>query len=197
MGLFDFKFLILLGLAIVIYFIYKELELHRDRLTFCEGKIKEFKQLTFNENNTIPSTPFHPLQQPLEPHPSSQHPLEPHPTSQHPLEPHPSPNSSSSHYNKLTSIQNKTVNDENKNLSILLPIKTLTQSIKNITESSLEELSNSESSKNLETSESINFSLLSKNKNYNLKNESDTKIESESKHLEIYSTIKGVKSDLK
>ena len=51
MGLLDFKFLILLGLAIVIYFIYKELELHRDRLTFCEEKIKEIKHLTFNENN--------------------------------------------------------------------------------------------------------------------------------------------------
>jgi hypothetical protein len=41
MRLFDFKILILLGLALVIYFMYKELELHRERLTFCEEKIKE------------------------------------------------------------------------------------------------------------------------------------------------------------
>ena len=94
MRLFDFKILILLGLALVIYFMYKELELHRERLTFCEEKIKELKQITFNENN------INPLPPPLPP-PPPQH-------------------------NKVTSIQNtqlitknKTLSDENKNLSIL------------------------------------------------------------------------------
>ena len=117
MGLLDFKFLILLGLAIVIYFLYKELELHRDRLTFCEEKIKELKHLTFNENNITPLPPLtphpsYPLQQPLQ-YPLKQ-PLQ-HPLKQ-PIPPHPSPNPppppsypSPLQYNKLTSIQNKTV----------------------------------------------------------------------------------------
>jgi len=206
MGLLDFKFLILLGLAIVIYFIYKELELHRDRLTFCEEKIKELKHLTFNENNIIPLNP-------ISPHVLSQHHFPPHPS------PHPSPhqsshlsphqsshlsphqsshlsphqsshsstNQSSSHYNNFTSIQNKTINDENKNLSILLPIKTLNQSIKNTTETSLEESSNLKNSEISESIESVNLSLLSENKNFNLNNNSESKRESESKHLEIYS----------
>ena len=66
MKLFDFKFLILLGLALVIYFIYKELEYHRERLTYCEEKIKEIidnklniinneviKEISLDENNSI------------------------------------------------------------------------------------------------------------------------------------------------
>jgi hypothetical protein len=216
MGLLDFKFLILLGLAIVIYFIYKELELHRDRLTFCEEKIKELKHLTFNENNIIPLNP-------ISPHVLSQHHFPPHPSphqSSH-LSPHQSShsstnqsshsstnqsshsstnqsshsstNQSSSHYNNFTSIQNKTINDENKNLSILLPIKSLNQSIKNTTETSLEESSNLKNSEISESIESVNLSLLSENKNFNLNNNSESKRdselkrESESKHLEIYS----------
>jgi hypothetical protein len=50
MKLFDFKFIILLGLALVIYFIYKELEFQRERLTYCEEKIKE---IVYNKLNAI------------------------------------------------------------------------------------------------------------------------------------------------
>jgi hypothetical protein len=41
MRLFDFKFLILLALALVVYFMYKELENQRDRILYCEEKIKQ------------------------------------------------------------------------------------------------------------------------------------------------------------
>lgn len=57
MKLFDFKFLILLALALVVYFMYKELEYQRDRVNFCEEKIKEFlsnKDLAIEENKLIP-----------------------------------------------------------------------------------------------------------------------------------------------
>jgi len=130
MGPLDFKFLILLGLSIVIYFIYKELELHRSRLTFCEEKIKEFKHPPIN---LIQNTEF------------------------------------------IT--KNKPLNNENenKNLSILLPIKTLSQSIKNKTETSSEEFSSSKSS------------TFSEKNNSELNIDSKFKIESETKHLEIYS----------
>ena len=40
MKLFDFKFLILLGLTLVVYFMYKEIDMQRDRLQQCENKIK-------------------------------------------------------------------------------------------------------------------------------------------------------------
>ena len=130
MQLLDFKILILLGLAIVIYFLYKELETHRERLRLCEEKIKELKYLSqntefLNENykvNSIENTEF--------------------------------------------------LNDKNKNLSILLPIKTLNQSVKQIIETSLEETSS-------ENSEIIKLSPS--------KNNTEFKIESDTKHLEIYS----------
>ena len=133
MGLIDFKFLILLCLAIVIYFLYKELDLHRKRLTFCEEKIKELEHLP---DNSINNTQL---------------------------------------FNNLSNnfIQNSnSLNDENKNLSILLPIKTLNQTVNHITETSMEESSSLE---------------ISENKNLNLKNNSESKIESDTKHLEIYS----------
>lgn len=133
MGLIDFKFLILLCLAIVIYFLYKELDLHRKRLTFCEEKIKELEHLP---DNSINNTQL---------------------------------------FNNLSNnfIENSnSLNDENKNLSILLPIKTLNQTVKHITETSMEESSSLE---------------ISENKNLNLKNNSESKIESDTKHLEIYS----------
>ena len=133
MGLIDFKFLILLCLAIVIYFLYKELDLHRKRLTFCEEKIKELEHLP---DNSINNTQL---------------------------------------FNNLSNnfIENSnSLNDENKNLSILLPIKTLNQTVKHITETSMEDSSSLE---------------ISENKNLNLKNNSESKIESDTKHLEIYS----------
>jgi len=129
MELLDFKILILLGLAIVIYFLYKELEIHRQRLTLCEEKIKELKYLSQN-------TEF-----------------------------------LNENY-KVNSVQNtEFLND--KNLSILLPIKTLNEPVKQITETSLEETSS-------EISENVKLSLSAKN---NL----ESKIESDTKHLEIYS----------
>ena len=159
MGLIDFKFLILLSLAIVIFFIYKELELHRHRLTFCEEKIKEFKHLT---DDSIQNIDFVKKSKPLN----------------HTI-------------NEINSIQNtsfltksKYLNDENKNLSILLPIKMLNQSVKNITEFHLEESSSLQSSENIE---SVKLSSQSENINTNFKNNSELKIESETKHLEIYS----------
>ena len=133
MGLIDFKFLILLCLAIVIYFLYKELDLHRKRLTFCEEKIKELEHLP---DNSINNTQL---------------------------------------FNNLSNnfIENSnSLNDENKNLSILLPIKTLNQTVKHITETSMEDSSSLE---------------ISENKNLNLKNNSESKIESDTKNLEIYS----------
>jgi hypothetical protein len=144
MELLDFKILILLGLAIVIYFLYKELEIHRQRLTLCEEKIKELKYLSqntefLNENykvNSVQNTEF-----------------------------------LNENY-KVNSVQNtEFLND--KNLSILLPIKTLNEPVKQITETSLEETSS-------EISENVKLSLSAKN---NL----ESKIESDTKHLEIYS----------
>lgn len=44
MKLFDFKFLILLALALVVYFMYRELESQRDRVSYCEEKIKQILQ---------------------------------------------------------------------------------------------------------------------------------------------------------
>ena len=145
MQLLDFKILILLGLAIVIYFLYKELETHRERLRLCEEKIKELKYLSqntefLNENykvNSIQNTEF-----------------------------------LNENY-KVNSIENtEFLNDKNKNLSILLPIKTLNQSVKQIIETSLEETSS-------ENSEIIKLSPS--------KNNTEFKIESDTKHLEIYS----------
>ena len=118
MELLDFKILILLGLAIVIYFLYKELEIHRERLTLCEEKIKELQYLPQN-------TEF--------------------------------------------------LNDKNKNLSILLPIKTLNQSVKQITETTLESSENAENAENVENVENVELSYSKNN------------LESDTKHLEIYS----------
>jgi hypothetical protein len=39
--LFDFKFLILLGLTLVVYFMYKEIDYQRERIHQCEIQIKE------------------------------------------------------------------------------------------------------------------------------------------------------------
>jgi hypothetical protein len=51
MKLFDFKFLILLALALVVYFIYKELENQREKILYCEEKIK---QILDNKNEEKP-----------------------------------------------------------------------------------------------------------------------------------------------
>ena len=168
MGLIDFKFLILLSLAIVIFFLYKELELQRYRLLFCEEKIKELKHLT---DNSIQNTDFVNKSKPLNYENYE--------------------NYENHENNEINEIQNtyfltksKSLKDENKNLSILLPIKMLNQSVKHITESSLKESSSLQSSENIE---SVKLSSLSENKNSNFKNNSESKIESETKHLEIYS----------
>lgn len=165
MGLIDFKFLILLSLAIVIFFLYKELELQRYRLLFCEEKIKELKHLT---DDSIQNTDFVKKSKPLN-----------------------HENDENDEINEINSIQNtffltksKSLNNENKNLSILLPIKMLNQSVKHIPETSFKESSSLQSSENIE---SVKLSSLSENKNSNFKNNSESKIESETKHLEIYS----------
>ena len=52
--IFDFKFLILLGLAIIIYLIYRELEQQRIKIQDCEVKILNLTKLQENkslENN--------------------------------------------------------------------------------------------------------------------------------------------------
>lgn len=41
MHLFDFKFIVLLGLTLVVYFMYKEIDFQRERLLKCETQIKE------------------------------------------------------------------------------------------------------------------------------------------------------------
>jgi hypothetical protein len=46
MKILDFKFIILLALAIVIYFLYKEIESQRDRLIDCETHIKQLLEKT-------------------------------------------------------------------------------------------------------------------------------------------------------
>ena len=40
MQLFDFKFLVLLGLTLVVYFMYKEIDFQRERLLKCETQLK-------------------------------------------------------------------------------------------------------------------------------------------------------------
>ena len=148
MKLFDFKFLILLGLALVIYFMYKELEYHRERLTFCEEKIKELS----NHNTT--------------PHTLNQDKIEQLELDENNLIPLPQPPSIQKNY--------PTVQQENKNLNISLPVTTLTSlNMKKISEQSLEETSSSESSLLTSTNSTTEKKSFQK--------------ESESKHLEIYS----------
>jgi hypothetical protein len=177
MKLFDFKFLILLGLALVIYFIYKELEYHRERLTYCEEKIKEFidnkltiikndnnKEISLDDNNSISyiSVP--------------------------------------SDKNIQTPIKDIQQCVKNKNLSLSLPIETfIKQSVKGLvhidelytTSQSSNTLSSSSSSEDTEDTKDKKDKKNTKDtKDTNglkLKHESELKNESELKHLEIYS----------
>jgi hypothetical protein len=54
MGLFDYKFLILLGLTIVVYFIYKEIEYLRNKFEELENIIKKYPVLSLSKIN-LPS----------------------------------------------------------------------------------------------------------------------------------------------
>ena len=61
MKIFDLKFLILIGLAIILFFIYREIESQRNRIHFCEEQIKEINlniknipKLDNNQNLPIP-----------------------------------------------------------------------------------------------------------------------------------------------
>ena len=176
MKLFDFKFLILLGLALVIYFIYKELEYHRERLTYCEEKIKEIvdnnlnviKKLSLDATESIKQISISSIKD--------------------------------TQYNEELNYDEEPIYDEdlqfdkdnqfeivkqfdkdiptfieNKNLSISLPVKTLMeQSVK----SNIDTLSDESTS-----SQSENIMI----KINNSEKDSEFKKESESKHLEIYS----------
>ena len=178
MKLFDFKFLILLGLALVIYFMYKELEYHRERLTYCEEKIKEFinnklnmikndvvKEISLDENN---STSYI---------------------------------DSPSDKNTSTHIKDIPQCIKNKNLSISLPIETfIKQPVKGLAH--IDELyttsqsSNSKNSYLSSSSEDIDEKISNDTDSKHVsdskqlsdsKHVSDSKQLSDSKHLEIYS----------
>lgn len=58
MGFFDYKFMILLGLTFVIYFIYREIELLHSRINQLEDQIKsvDIKLLTNEVNNSLNKT---------------------------------------------------------------------------------------------------------------------------------------------
>lgn len=47
--LFDFKFLILLGLTLVVYFMYKEIDYQRERIQQCENQIKALLETNPNQ----------------------------------------------------------------------------------------------------------------------------------------------------
>ena len=47
--LFDFKFLILLGLTLVVYFMYKEIDYQRERIHQCEIQIKALLETNPNQ----------------------------------------------------------------------------------------------------------------------------------------------------
>jgi hypothetical protein len=180
MKLFDFKFIILLGLALVIYFIYKELEFQRERLTYCEEKIKEIVynklnaikdevvgNLTFNDTNlkTVSIDKKHVYVK---------------------------DNDSLNENNDLIDKDNekliednekliednniinedKNIINEDKNLSILLPEKTLRENrIKSTSDTSVNESS----------------SLINTESSYTSSPSDSIILNSESKHLEIYS----------
>jgi hypothetical protein len=176
MKLFDFKFLILLGLALVIYFIYKELEYHRERLTYCEEKIKEIvdnnlnviKKLSLDATDSIKQISISSIK-------DTQY------------------NEELNHNEELNYDEDLQIDKdnqfeivkqfdkdiptfiENKNLSISLPVKTLMeQSVKSNIDTSSDESTSSQS-------ENIMIKI------NNSEKDSEFKKESESKHLEIYS----------
>ena len=176
MKLFDFKFIILLGLALVIYFIYKELEFHRERLTYCEEKIKEIVgKLTFNITNLTPL--YLDKKQDIDKDKDIDKDNE----------------LTNEENNEITNDENNEINDENndkeiliedKNLSILLPEKTLIEyRIKSTSDTSASASSSLIDTKSSYTSSPSDSIILSPDS----KKQSDSKKESESKHLEIYS----------
>ena len=62
MQLFDFKFLVLLGLTLVVYFMYKEIDFQRERLLKCETQLKTLleKNPLINDKEEILSLPLPP-----------------------------------------------------------------------------------------------------------------------------------------
>lgn len=65
MGFFDYKFMILLGLTLVIYFIYREIELLHSRINTLEDQIKsvDIKLLTNAVNNSLDKIESQPVKQ--------------------------------------------------------------------------------------------------------------------------------------
>ena len=184
MKLFDFKFIILLGLALVIYFIYKELEFQRERLTYCEEKIKEIVgKLTFNVTNLTPL--YLDKKQDIVKDNDQTNEENNETTNDENNELIDENNELIDENNELIDeYENKEILIEDKNLSILLPEKTLIEyRVKSTSDTSASESSSLINTKSSYTSSPSDSIILSPDS----KKQSDSKKESESKHLEIYS----------
>jgi hypothetical protein len=161
MKLFDFKFLILLGLTLVVYFMYKEIDLQRERIQQLEDTYKKLLDKDPNEKEVELALPPRP-QQPQKPQQPQQ--------SQKPQQTQQAQNPQKNQVNLPSKkLEVPIVN----NLKLELPSRMLEEKkddIEKITETS-EDDSNSESSSIISTS-ALN---------------SDMKKHIQNKHLEIYS----------
>ena len=181
MKLFDFKFLILLGLALVIYFIYKELEYHRERLTYCEEKIKE---IVNNNLNVIEKLSLDATESIKQISISSIKDTQYNEELNYDEEPIYDEDSQIDKDNQFEIVKqfDKDIPTfiENKNLSISLPVKTLMeQSVKSNINTSSDESTSSQS-------ENIMINI-NNSKINNSEKDTDFKKEPDTKHLEIYS----------
>ena len=135
--LFDFKFLILLGLTLVVYFMYKEIDYQRERILQCENQIKlllETNPIQFH-NDEMPQIVNEEQPKPKRLRPQLQHPTFRQPTSTKNPQPQPYPQ---------PQIQPNQIEND-KNLKLNLPMKMV-----NFTETSEKDIDNEFENKHIE-----------------------------------------------
>jgi len=167
MKLFDFKFLILLGLTLVVYFMYKEIDMQRERIQQLEDTYKKLIDKDHECNNDEDIVLSLPPPPPPQTQPPSQ--IKPQSTSQPKTE---------ITQNKIEIHQIKEVNNvSNNNLKLELPSKMLEEKlIQSVNVKVISDTTEEDS----ESSTSTSMSSMDSN--------SERKIENQdNKHLEIYS----------
>ena len=160
--LFDFKFLILLGLTLVVYFMYKEIDYQKERIQQCENQLKTLLEINPNqfhneETPKLDNKECKPPRPPLQ-YPKKTNELFEKQTPKQKIQPSKKSDVKPDVKSEVKSDVKSDIKNDN-NLNLKLPNKMIVEKIKSS--------SNTESEK--------------------IEKESESESESENKHLEIYS----------
>ena len=162
--LFDFKFLILLGLTLVVYFMYKEIDYQKERIQQCENQLKTLLETNPNQFHNE-ETPKLDNKQCKPPRPPLQYPKKNEELFEKQVPNKKKPEIKQSNKSQPKSEVKSEVKPDN-NLNLKLPIKMIEELVKSA--------NNTESDKVDKDSDKID-------------KDSEKESENENKHLEIYS----------